>query len=544
MSFKFDDDDDELRLDLGKDTPKTQTPAPLPKTVKPTKEALSSLPQPGQSAGKPALPTQPKQDKPEVSLPKKEVAPQIPSSPKTKKAEPVEEILIVPAPVKVDKTIIPENIDDSYEEAILPPYVEDKVEVVSQKEVLQPNLSTAEPRRTRRRETYVANGEFNPESANFLSEEEANSTFKKKSPFDGDRKRVMQIRVVATTVAALLMAAGIYSFIPKPGFKDDISSINAAISYSNKYDSVRTTSEAYALRFTTDFLNRTEVSENSRSLLMQNYMDIKALGAVDFPLTKITASGQNGGVNVYMRPIGGPYVYSVSNVDAAKLQAQRVAEGNGFIYSIVTATYVQPYISSSDTKYFVEGMPSLEPKWVYLSIPVMHNYDTKQTTLYGFPSFYSPEKTAGLDKLSAPFTEADWTTKDEVLSSDNVLKAQLETFLGEWAKQSPNDAVSSSLTAVLSSDATARAKAGLGGAYTASKGDKIISEVNVKPLPQDEKANANMLREALVTVRWIDDGLDDSPQYTPAVYTQQYLIYFKGSADKWAVQDIKARYAE
>lgn len=542
MSFKFDDDDDELRLDLGKDAPKTQTPAPLPKTVKPTKDALSKLPSPGQAAGKPVLPAQPKSE--QAPPPRKQEAPKIPSSPnKSVKPEAVETVLPSPTPVKIikEEPEAVEYVDDSYEEEALPSY-EEKVIHVEQKETPQPVLNTA-TRKTRRRESYIKNGEFVPESINILSEEETNSTFKKKSPFDGDRKRVMQIRVVATTVAVLLMAAGIYSFIPKPGFKDDISSINAAISFSNKYDAIRTTSEAYALRFTTDFLNRTEVSEPTRQALMQNYMDPKALSPVDFTLTKIKASTSKD-VNVYMRPIGGPYVYSISNIDAAKIQSQRIDSGNGFIYSIVTSTYVQPYISSSDSKYFTEGLPPMDAKWVYLSVPVMYNYDTKQTTLYGFPSFYSPEKISGLDKFANVFTDADWPQGDEALSSNSVLKAQLETFLTEWAKQSPNSAVSSSLTAVLSSDATARAKAGLGGAYVASKDGKIISEVNVKPMPQDVKADATTLREALVTVKWVDNMPNATPQYIPAVYTQQYMIYFKGSGDKWQIQDIKARYAE
>lgn len=551
--FKFDDSDDELSLDLGNDAPKTQNPAPLPKTVKPTGDSLSKLPKPGQNA--PATPEKP------ATLPKKAnsnvtpkaPAPKIPSQP----AQPVENVPTASVKKVAKPVVKPEPVeelivDDMYGEEEIPSYYEEPIpaEIPSPsvpKPVAEPpQLNRGTQRRTRRRETYVQDGSFQPESENILSTAEANSTFKKQSPFDGERKRVMRIRVVASTVAVLLMAAGIYSFIPKPGFKDDVSQINAAITYANKYDAIKTSSENYALRFTTDFLNRTEVSESTHRTTMQTYMDAKTLALVDFSLTSIPTAGQPNGISVYMKPIGGPYIYSINNIDAAKIQSQRINEGNGYVYSIVTATYVQPYISPNDAKYFGEGGApvDLQPKWVYLSVPVMHDYATKQTTLYGFPSFYTPEKTAGLDKFYAPYEEAEWPQKDEKLSGDKVLTAQLESFLAEWSKQSPNQKVSPALQALLADTATDRTKTGLAGAYTNAEGQKIIYAVNVKPMPEGKEAKADTVRTALVTVKWIDAQQNKIDKYVPATYTQQYLIDFKGSGDKWQILDIRARFAE
>lgn len=413
MGFKFDDEDDELSLDLGKDAAKTQNPAPLPKTVKPTGESLSKLPKPGQKAQPKSVesPAQKTGLPKQASTANKPVAPKIPSKP-TNLTTPVEEVQIEPVvktvkPVAkpVTKNIEPvleqvsfddSSIDDMYEEESIPSYYEEPVypeptAVTNQKP--QPELNRSS-RRTRSRKTYVENGVFQPESENILTTQETNSTFKKKSPFDGDRKRIMRIRVAATSVVVVLMAAGIYSFIPKPGFKDDVSQINAAITYANKYDAIKTATENYALRFTTDFLNRTEVTENTRQQTMQTYMDLKTISAVDFTLNKVPAQGEPNGVNIYMKILSGPYIYSINNIDAAKIQSQRINEGNGYIYSIVTATYVQPYIASSDFGLFGADAAPLEltPKWVYLSVPVMHDYETKQTTIYGFPSFYTPEK--------------------------------------------------------------------------------------------------------------------------------------------------------
>lgn len=549
MGFKFDDSDDELSLDLGKDSPKTQNPAPLPKTVKPTGDSLSQLPKPGQNP--PASTSKPSGLPKQANTPKAP-APRIPLQPGTAKEEPFSTpVKKVAKPVIKPEPVDAPIIDDMYGEEEIPSYYEESIPAEIPSPALsqvteQPTLNREPQRRSRRRETYVQNGSFNPESENILTTEEANSTFKKTSPFDGERKRVMRIRIAATSVAVLLMAAGIYSFIPKPGFKDDVSQINAAITYANKYDAIKTSTENYALRFTTDFLNRTEVTETTHQDTMQTYMDAKTLSLVDFSLTKMPASGQPNGISVYMKPIGGPYIYSVSNIDAAKIQSQRINEGDGYIYSIVTATYIQPYISSADAKYFGEGgIPvDLQPKWVYLSVPVMHDYVTKQTTLYGFPSFYTPEKTAGLDKFYAPYEEAEWPQKDEKLSSDKVLTAQLESFLAEWSKQSPNQKVSPALQALLADTATDRTKAGLAGAYTNADGQKIIYAVNVKPMPEGKEAKADTVRTALVTVKWVDSHDSALGKYVPATYTQQYLVDFKGSGDKWQILDIRARFAE
>lgn len=154
------------------------------------------------------------------------------------------------------------------------------------------------------------------------------------------------------------------------------------------------------------------------------------------------------------------------------------------------------------------------------------------------------KKTAGLDKYVTPYEEAEWPQKDEILSNDKVLAAQLESFLAEWAKQSPNEKVSPALQAILADDATERTKQGLAGSYTNVDGEKIIYSVNVKPMLEEEKPTVNTVREALVTVRWTDTSQVDVPGYMPAVYSQQYLIDFKGSGDKWQIIDIRARFAE
>lgn len=543
MTFNFDDEDDDLNL--GDTKPKMQKPAPLPKTAQVGKESLGKLPQPGQKpAPKPpsSLPKQPAPKaertapaKPEPSMPAGN--PATPKPVKAVKKPPTE-------PTPIIKPAQPEpEVDDMYEESEIPSYVEESFsEPRVPVEHLQPSLNTSQGRRARSRATYVEDNQFKPESSHVLSKEESKRTIKKKNPFDGDRKVIKRFRILVSISIVFLMAAGVYSFVPKPGFKDDVSQINAAITYANKYDAIKTTAENYALRFTTDFLNRTEVTEATYKETMTTYMNEETLSRVSFELSALPSSTQPDGIKVYLKPIGGPWIHSINNIDAGQIQAQRINEGEGYIYSIVTSTYVQPY--------FLEGESpikesALKPQWVYLSIPVMHDIKTQHTALYGYPSFYTPERTSGLDKFITPFEGADWPQKDNELSNNAVLKAQLEAFLQEWSKQSPNQKVSPDLKTLLASDANPRAEKGLAGKYTNAKDETIITAIDVKPLEEGDKVTSSTVREALVTVKWVDNSeLLETPTYVPAVYTQQYLIDFKGASDKWQIVDIRARYSE
>lgn len=540
MGFKFDDEDDELSLKLGDESVKQQVPAPLPKkAIKPNSEVLNKLPRPGQTAAvSETQPAETESPKP-ATIPTSAVkaskglpvapkampaSPEKPSLPKKKVEVPSEEVVIE----------VPEIIEEAEEVTYTP---EPKIATPIESTLLNvETLDTSRYAPATPEEIFQSNVVMTPE--------ETESTFKKKSPFEGDRKKILQIRIIAGSVAGLIMIAGVWSFIPKAGFKDDVNSINAAISYTNKYDSIRMASEAYALRFATDFLNRTETTEQYRVETMSTYMDSATLGKVDFALASLPSNSNRNGAKIYQRISSGPYVYNVNNIDAASIQAQRIDGTNGFITSVLVSAYVTPYVDPNEAATVAGGIPDLQPKWVYLSIPVMHNYETKQTSVYGYPSFVAPEITTGLDKLTKPYDEAEWGAGDPVLSKDSVLNSQFENFLEEWSKQSPNQAVSSDLKALLSSDANSRAKKGLAGSYVKADGQEIVYNVNVKPLGKDVKATESTLREALVTVKWSDNIDFISAGATPSTYVQQYIIYFKGTTNKWEIQDIKPRFAE
>lgn len=540
MSFKFDDDDNELELKLGDGSIKQPVPAPLPKkAIKPNGEVLNKLPRPGQSttpkpeeAEEPKLPAPKVPAKPKVETPP--TLPKTPSKPASPEPETVEqETVQQPSePILEPSASIPEEIPAHVEPVTPEPAYEPRQSTLTSPDVINPKRYENTPVE----EVFQSNV--------ILTPAETASTFKKKNPFDGDRKKILRIRIIAGCVAGLVMLAGVWSFVPKAAFKDDTASVNAALTFTAKYDSIRMASEAYALRFATDFLDRTETTEQYRKETMATYMSPETLGKVDFSLGSVPSSKSRDGATIYQQITSGPYVYNVNNITAEAIQAQRVDGYDGFVLSILVSAYVTPFISQSDISSVNGIVPELKPKWVYLSIPVVHNFETKQTTLYGYPSFVTPETTKGLDNYSKPYEDADWGSGDSALSENSVLVAQLETYLSEWAKQSPNDKVSSNLKALLSSDATPRSQQGLAGAYTNVNGSKIVYNVNVKPLGKDVKADASTKREALVTVKWTDNNNNSDANAKQSVYVQQYLIYFKGSSDKWQIIDIKPRYAE
>lgn len=538
MSFKFDDDDNELELKLGDGSIKQQVPAPLPKkAIKPNGDVLNKLPRPGQTpAANTEEPEETKAPAPKVpAKPKVETTPTLPKTP-SKPVSPEPEAVQQETIVTSVEPVVEPEIDSSEEDV---PYVDTPAPAY---EPRQSTLTSSDVINPKRYENTPVEEVF--QSNVILTPAETASTFKKKNPFDGDRKKILRIRVIAGCVAGLVMLAGVWSFVPKPAFKDDTASVNAALTFTAKYDSIRMASESYALRFATDFLDRTETTEQYRKETMATYMSPETLGKVDFSLGTVPSSKSRDGAKIYQQITSGPYVYNVNNITAEAIQAQRVDGYDGFVLSILVSAYVTPYISQSDISNVNGIVPELKPKWVYLSIPVVHNFETKQTTLYGYPSFVTPEITKGLDNYSKPYEDADWGSGDTALSENSVLVAQLETYLSEWAKQSPNDKVSSNLKALLSSDATPRSQQGLAGAYTNLNGSNIVYDVNVKPLGKDVKADAATKREALVTVKWTDNNNNSDANAKQSVYVQQYLIYFKGSSDKWQIIDIKPRYAE
>lgn len=534
MSFKFDDDNDELELKLGDGGIKQQVPAPLPKkAIKPNGDVLNKLPRPGQSTGSPKEETTVQEEA--TSLPKTPSKPSLPTSPKKPSPKEAPQSELAGQEQRIPETF-PEEDTTLQVPTIIEPAEEPETEAVQSTLLQQPTINVKEYVNTPVEETFQSNV--------ILTPEETASTFKNKNPFEGDRKKILQIRIIAGIVAGLIMIAGVWSFIPKPGFKDDPTSINAALTFNAKYDSIRMASEAYALRFATDFLNRTETTEAYRQETMTTYMSPDALSQVDFTLASVPSSQNREGVKIYQQVTSGPYVYNVNNITAEAIQAQRVDGVNGFVLSILVSAYVTPYVNQNEANTVTESIPDLKPKWVYLAVPVMHNYETKQTTLYGFPTFVTPEITAGLDKYLTPYKEADWGSQGDDLSDNSVLVAQLENYLDEWSKQTPNEKVSSNLKALISSDATVRAQQGLAGKYTKVNGQNIIYNVNVKPLPEDVEATPSTLREALVTVKWTDNFEGISANSSQSVYVQQYVIYFKGSSDKWEIVDIKPRFTE
>lgn len=531
MAFKFDDDDDELSLDskIG-DKVKTNIPTPLPKVAKPSdsdkvaEKAEVSKPAPK----KPSIPTAPSK-------------PSIPTKP---------EVIPVPEPIIEDEDAYAEETyqpEPEVVEAIEPAVVEPTVRRASEprREVVPPATPKASAR-SRAKAVVNENNELEIEQQAVLSKEEAKSTIRKKQAFyKNDRQKVKRIRILAGIVGGVLLAAGLFSFFPKATFSNDMNSIFTSVSWGNKFNSIMDASESFALKFSSDYLNRTETSEQYRSDKLETYMSGDSVTEVDFDLSTIPdpKDSYDKGAVIYQKIISGPYVDNFMNVEATQIADMKVMDGNGYLVTVIVSAYVQDYVNVEDLPAGV-AMPSLSPHWVYLSIPVVHNFDTKETSLYGYPTFVNPPLTKSYGDYAVPFDAPDWKTNDDVLSDDAVLEARIEGFMAAWAKQDPSTAVSPELQGFLTQDHNVRVERGLNGAYQGNKDETIVADFAVEPMPKDTVATSTDVRKALVTVKWVNASQASNSAIKPSVYTQQYIVYFSGNSEGWYVSDIKPRYAE
>lgn len=392
----------------------------------------------------------------------------------------------------------------------------------------------------------------------------------KPSSFAGGRKKVLQIRIAFFSVLAIVAISGIYSFFPKAGFSEDLNSRQVAIADSNKYDAIRTSMEAYTLRFVTDVMERSKASEPNFNDTLAYYMGENALYGRDmFSLSKINSASDEykRQTPIYQSIISGPYIidhgiidpvniYTFRNRAIPTLGAEFVADS--YMMSIKVAVYVRYYVDPRDEADIDPELgfkkPELTNKWIYLSVPIIHNYKTKETMIYGYPSFIAPEITQNFGDKYKDILEglSDWSIIDEQTSRNSALITTLENFFDQWALENSNDGtsvdgqpiISDQLKLLLTPDATLQAKNGLGGAFMRDSDYRL--NVSVEGFPEEELANitSSTTRKALVSITWTDKYEDTSMFAEKSKYQQQYIVYFRGFGSDWKVYDIKPRFSE
>lgn len=562
MGFKFDNDDDELSLDIGGDTAKTQSPAPLPpaakeqeqepkpkigipskpKPVNPTSDILKDLPRPGQTVSKPSA----KEEDNELTSLLKEP----------------------PAPAPVRATPLQQKVAEPYMEE---PEVEEPQSTLL---VEPPVAKNSQPRR------YSASALEEPlhlESASILTRQETENTLVKGKgkPFSGARKKVMQIRVAATGLAVFLIASGIYSFLPDPGFVADTNAQVLALDNGNQYESIRTASESYATRLMTDLLNRPSYEvESSLSDRLKVYVNENQVPTLltSFQLNSYEMgpgleSRDNG--KFYQTVISGPFVDNQEVVNIANLE--RIDTDNdgykeSFIYPIRISAYIKYSTAADEAKLAKTVLPGSISRWVNYVVPVIHNYKNKSTFLYGYPSIVGNTPMNNFSNYKDKYLASPWADTDDDLGSSPEFKTQVVAFLNEWANQSPvgnvtevESSLKNLLTLSTVTDVTSplyptyRIAQGLNKAYKVGETSNLgtsLSEptpavaFDVEALPQDAEVTETTIRRVLVTVEWVDNTFaSEDTLITPTTIKQQYIITFVGIS-KWAFIDIKPRFAQ
>lgn len=555
MAFKFDDDEHEITL-TGSREPVKKAEIPIPESAK--------------------LPKTPVQEpaKKSTVLPKPPVIKVLSTDVASQEQQPiVPSNIITPQPIEVPqitKTEEPQTIpeqEETYYEEEYNPYEKKQAAPLKRNRMPDANIPLV---RNGSKKDDIFDEDFGVQKRN-PSEIQTNifftavepSPIKFVRPEEAKRRKefIRQITMVRAGIATILIitiAAGVYSFIPKPGFSERIEDVNYALTETGRFRAAATAAENYALEFVHDFMERTENTEPNRRENMLRYLSPTAFNAVNSELPTIK-NNLSRDVTVFQKVTSGPYVYRIENIDAAKLKQQSSTAGS-YLATFTIRVEIQKYVNNNDftitrpvlasdgteTGQFetVTEAPTYDKEWIYINVPVIYSRNQNEITLYGYPAFVTEPKNEKLDAYDTPFKTADWRSDDQILASSNVLKAQVEAFMLAWSKQNPNQNISGELAALLAPDATDRAKAGLNGKYVQSPSrETIVSGINVEGLPAETEITGEETRKALINVVW--STATDVEQGTVITYNQQYIILFRGTdASSYKIIDIKPRYSE
>ena len=566
MGFKFDDDDDEIVLSGSKETVSAPIPPQPEKTSgrkKPVKEpkipAAAVAPKPVQPkpVEEPATtppPPPPVQEPAAVPITPPITPPVAPPTVLQPEQHPQQQY-VPPTPQTYDTGMYQPQPYQNYPQQNLQNQQYQPQPLPTQTPILNPNNGFVPPTIEEDTSGVQANIFFEPK-------EEKKSRFARPANTDKTtavKKQVQFVRGAIILTIVLLVIGTVSSFIPRPGFTDDPTARNLALTQSLEARNAISASESYVLQFTQDYLNRTEELEPERRTQMLRYLTPNAFSSVEFRLPTIR-NNSNREVTVYQKITDGPYIFKTENINSAQVFRQN-SEVRAFLMNHIVRVQVQKYVTSSDftvTNVFfdeitgeektetISAQPTFDKEWLYLSVPIIYSPSTNEVTLYGFPAFVASPKHENLNRFDAPFQGADWQRSDRDLGNSRVLAAQMEAFMVAWSKQNPNISPTGELAALLSTDATNRAKEGLNGSVVANpENGNIVRKIDVEALTEAQLQNAtgNEIRKALIDVEWVTT--QDLQQQTVTPYKQQYIVFFRGNdTASYKIVDIRTRYAQ
>lgn len=317
----------------------------------------------------------------------------------------------------------------------------------------------------------------------------------KEKKYDGERKKILYVRLVAGSVAAIIAITGLNAtFNPSKGPTKEMM-MSAAQEALNYTGFPTLSGEQFAMDFSRAYFNfdsKDQTREESLSRFASDdlisQIDIETVSAQEYDSVKkedITYSDY-----VVTQSISyGPYVVSSKNIDAKNaIFTTKVGLKSGTV--------------------------------VYLDVPVKYDPDNYALTLAGPPSFSKPIQNQGTTMID------EWTVTFEGGNDDDIaesFESDLQAYMSAWALSD-----STLINRLVLEKATDNARKGLQGAVIFNK----IVELHIEPL-DESRPSTETSRRVEVRVMWEDPT-------TGLRYPQQYRMLIGLNPDnKWAVYDIQ-----
>lgn len=315
------------------------------------------------------------------------------------------------------------------------------------------------------------------------------------SQYDGERKKVLYIRLVAGSVAVIIAVAGFQAIFGGDSGPTKAQMQSAAKEAVNYTGFPTTSGEQFALDFSKAYFNydsrdltRITSLERFASKDLVKQIDIQILSAAEYESVKKDSISYSN-LSVTESISYGPYVVNSKNL---------TAENAVFTVKV--------------------GLKS--GSVVYLDVPVKYDPKNYSMTLAGPPSFSKPIQNQGA------VTTDQYTIAFEGGGDDKLEKDQMkdfEAYLTAWAVSD-----STLVNRYVLDSATDNAKKGLQGSVKFYK----ITDLQIEPL-DEEKVSTATQRRVEIKVMWEDPT-------TGLRYPQQYrMLIGKNPDDKWAIYDIE-----
>lgn len=366
---------------------------------------------------------------------------------------------------------------------------------VSPQAVAQALPVEPQPEETKEESKKKKGGFFSPPPKKAKQGKKSTTKTPTENKYDGERKKILYIRIVSGTVGAIIAVAGLQAiFVPDSGPSKE--QVMSAAQESVNFTGFPTVSgEQFALDFTKAYLNFDSTNEKRASSLerfaspdLVKEIDIQTLSSQEYE--SIAKSGESySDYKVTQSITYGPYVVATNNLTKEHaLFTVKVGVQSGAV--------------------------------MYLDVPVKYNPSNYSLTLAGPPSFSKPIQNKGAAEKD------EWTTTFENGADAEIadsLQQDLEAYLGAWAQSD-----STIIDRYLLKSATDNAKKGL----QKSVRFHSIVQFQVEPFSEDKPQTANA-RRVEINVMWEDSK-------TNIRYPQQYrMLIGLNEEGKWAIHDIE-----